>query len=65
MSSPAAAKFAGERETVQKELERVLASRELRNSLQLQKLLRYLIEETLAGRAEISIRDWIRSYGCR
>lgn len=52
MSSPAAVKFAGETESVRRELERVLASRELRNSLQLQKLLRYLIEETLAGRAE-------------
>lgn len=39
-------------EPVRAELARALESRELRNSLQLQKLLRYLVEETLAGRAE-------------
>jgi hypothetical protein len=52
MTSPAATESEGETESIRQELERVLESRELRNSIQLPKLLRHLIEETLAGRTE-------------
>ena len=49
MSSPASAPSAS---FIREELERLLGGRELRNSQQLRKLLRFLVEETLLGRAE-------------
>ena len=51
MSSPAAKPPDATIVVVREELERLLEGRELRNSQQLRKLLRFLVEETLAGRS--------------
>ena len=52
MSSPVSEHSDSTTLGVREELKRLLEGRELRNSLQLRKLLRFLVEQTLDGRAE-------------